>query len=34
MLLKRMKEERDLDSLLQLLLAFQTFPGSIHPVVD
>ena len=34
MLLKRMKEERDLDSLLQLLLAFQTFPGSIHPVDD
>ena len=34
MMLKRMKEERDLDSLLQLLLAFQTFPGSIHPVVN
>ena len=33
-LLKRIKEERDLDLLLQLLLAFQTFPGSIHPVVD
>ena len=29
-----MKEERDLDSLLQLLLAFQTFPRYIHPVVD